>query len=334
MNVIRFSSLVLLQLIKILSYQWILDVIDIVKRFLQALKNVRALQKLPHPVREQADPDCEIINNPAFHRPDPCIYSQQFLLKLGLPVTWDNPDIVIMKAGVPVPEHELLPDTEYEIDATVWNNSYEAPIVGLKVVFSYLSFGIATEAHPIGTTFVNLGVKGGVNHPAQAKVLWKTPPVPGHYCIQVALEWIDDANPENNLGQNNVDVASPLSPAAFQFRLKNNTGKANQFTFEVDTYSIPELEQCKPTIPPEDRAPRAERLRRIRAKHNRANFPVPAGWNVEIVPAQVSLLANEESDIAVKITPPVSFAGRKPFNVNAIYRDKYAGGVSLVVSTP
>jgi hypothetical protein len=51
-----------------------------------------------------------------------------------------------------------------------------------------------------------MGVKGGTNHPALARMVWKTPPVPGHYCIQVVLKWIDDVNPENNLGQNNVDM--------------------------------------------------------------------------------------------------------------------------------
>ena len=331
MNVIKFTLQVLVYLLKTVTYQWIFDAIAIVKRFLKALKNFSDFQKLPHPEREEAN-DCTIIDNPAIHRPDPCIYSQLYLLKLGLAVTWDNPDIVIMKSGVPVPEHELLPDTEYEIDATIWNNSYEAPVVGLKVMFSYLSFGVATAEHSIGTTFVNLGVKGGVNHPALAKMLWKTPPQPGHYCLQVALEWFDDLNRENNLGQNNLDVVTPQSPAEFQFRLKNNTGKPDRFTFEVDTYSLPELEECPETIPAEDKGTRAERLRRIRARHNRANFPVPAGWTVEITPAEVSLLADEETDITVKITPPDDFSGQKPFNVNAIYGENYAGGVSLIVS--
>ena len=332
MSVIRFTLQVLLQFLKILSYRWILDAIDIVKRSRQALKNFWDFRKLSHPAQEGFGKDCEVIHNPAFHRPDPCIYSQQYLLKLGLPVTWDNPDIVIRKGGIIVPEHDLQPDTEYEIDATIWNNSYEAPVVGLKVVFSFLSFGVATVTHAIGTTFVNLGVKGGVNHPALAKMLWNTPPVPGHYCLQVKLEWFDDLNPENNLGQNNLDVAAAHSPATFSFRLRNNTDRANLYRFQVDAYVIPSQETCKPTISPEDRAPRAERLRRIRARHDRANFPVPAGWSVVITPAEISLNPGDEVDIGVAITPPAGFTGTQPFNVNAMYGEKYAGGVSLMVT--
>jgi hypothetical protein len=78
-------------------------------------------------------------------------------------------------------------------------------------------------------------------------------------------------------------------------------------------------------------APRAERLRRIRARHDRAHFPVPPGWSVVITPAEVSVNPAAEVDIAVAITPPAGFTGRQPFNVNAMYGDKYAGGVSLVV---
>src|SRR5262245_47619655 len=150
MSVIRFILRVLLEFLKILSYRWILDLIDIVRRFCQALKNLLEFQKLPHP-RQEAQGKCDVISNPAFHRPDPCIYSQQYLLQLGLPVTWDNPDIVIRKGGIIVPEYDLQPDTEYEIDATIWNNSYEAPVVGLKVVFSFLSFGVGTIVNAIGT---------------------------------------------------------------------------------------------------------------------------------------------------------------------------------------
>ena len=333
MHIIKFLLRLLLEFLKIFSYRWLVDGIDIFKRGWQAIKNFWNFQKLPHPVREDAKPDCEVIDNPSFHRPDPCIYSQRYLLQLGLPVTWDNPDIVLRKDGVIVPEHNLLPNTTYEIDATIWNNSYEAPVVGLKVIFSFLSFGVGTTLNPIGTTFVSLGVKGGVNHPAHAKMPWTTPPTAGHFCLQVLLEWFDDLNTVNNLGQNNVDVAAAQSPATFSFRLRNDTAEAHRYRFEVDSYVIPSQDVCKPTIPPEDRVPRAERLRRIRARHNRANFPVPAGWSVVITPAAISLNPADEADIAVAITPPAGFTGEQPFNVNAVDdTNHYAGGVSLVVT--
>jgi hypothetical protein len=136
------------------------------------------------------------------------------------------------------------------------------------------------------------------------------------------------------MGQNNLDVVAPLSPAMFKFRLRNGTGKENRFTFEVDTYTIPQPPDCKREIASEDRGTRAERLRRIKARHNKNDYPVPPGWTVEIVPPQVSLPPGDEIDIAVQITPPGGFAGNKSFNVNAAYGEHYAGGVTLVVATP
>jgi len=332
MKTLRFTSTVLLHLLKTLAFQWIVYVVNIVKRLVKGIKAYCAYLRLPHSVQEQNDQDCFTFNQPAFHRPDPCIYSQAYLLKLGLPVTWDNPDIVLKRGGVIATETNLLPNTEYEIDATIWNNSYEAPVIGLKVIFSYLSFGIATTNNYIGTTFVNLGVKGGANCPALASMLWTTPPTPGHYCLLVTLVWVDDANPDNNVGQNNVDVVAAHSPALFSFRLRNNTKTVNTYSFQVDTYSIPDLKDCPAAISQQDRGTFAERLRRIKAVHNRENFPVPPGWIIEITPAQVSLVPDQEVDIAVSVTPPTSFVGKLPFNVNAIYGDTYAGGVSLFVS--
>lgn len=331
MKTLRFIAQVLLHLLKTVSFQWIVNIVNILKRFWKALRRLCSFVKQPHAVQDQSK-DCHTISEPAFHRPDPCIYSQYYLLKLGLPVTWDNPDIVLKRGGIVVSETTLLPSTQYEIDATIWNNSYEAPAIGLRVDFSYLSFGVATTSTPIGTTFVNLGVKGGANHPALATMLWTTPPTPGHYCLQVKLDWIDDANPDNNLGQNNVDVVAAHSPALFSFRLRNHTKTENSYSFQVDTYSIPELKDCTATIPPQDKGTFAERLRRIKTVHNRANFLIPPGWTVEITPPNVSLLPDQEVDIAVSITPPPGFVGKLPFNVNAVYGETYAGGVSLFVT--
>ena len=334
MKALRLVGQIARHVLKTLAYGWIFDFADIVKRLVEALHRFLAYMKLPHADRDEAHTKCDTIDNPAMHRPDPCIYSQEYLTKLGMAITWDNPDIAIRKGGVQVPEHALEPDTDYEIEATIWNNSYEAPAVGLKVAASFLSFGVATLSHPVGHTFVNLGVKGGVNHPALARMPWRTPAAPGHYCIQVNLDWIDDVNPGNNMGQNNVDLVQPQSPAVFHFTLRNNTGKADRFTFQVDTYTLPSLPACPTRIPPEDRSTPPERLRRIKAKHNRADFPVPPGWAVAITPPAISLAPGVEADIAVAITPPAGFVGTKQFNVNAAHSGIHAGGVSLVVSAP
>jgi hypothetical protein len=331
-EIVKFLPTLLLHLLKTLTYGWLVELYNLIKLFIAAVKKLCKFLKDPHPKREEVGEDCTIVDNPSFHRPDPCIYSQDYLLKLGLAVTWDNPDIVVRKGGVIVPEDSLLPDTDYEIEATVWNNSYEAPAVGLRSAFSFLTFGVATIETAIGDAFVNLGVKGGVNHPAHAKINWRTPAVPGHYCLKVALNWFDDANPANNIGQNNLNVVAPQSPAQFTFRLRNAMDKTTAFRFETDAYTIPNFPACKTVIGADERGTFSERLRRIRQRHGRGSFPVPPGWAVEISPDAPSLLPNEETDISVKITPPAGFAGRQNFNVNALSGAGYVGGVTLVVA--
>src|SRR5438270_10417493 len=47
-------------------------------------------------------------------KPDPCLYSQSYLMQQGIPVTWDNPDIqLIEEDGTPVDSSQLLPDHPY-----------------------------------------------------------------------------------------------------------------------------------------------------------------------------------------------------------------------------
>ena len=331
MRYARFLGKLALHFLKVLAYQWIFDLGDLLKRFLEGLRKLRAFLKMPHPEREEAGRDCTIIDNPSFHRPDPCIYSQSYLKDLGLAVTWDNPDIAVRRNGVLINEADILADTDHEIEATVWNNSYEAPAVGLSVAFSFLSFGVTKTETPIATTYVNLGVKGGADHPALVRMPWHAPPTPGHYCLKVALGWLDDSNPANNIGYNNIKVVAPHSPAEFTFRLQNDTDRERQYRFEVDSYSIPQLPECKAHIERSERGPFRERVARILKVHGSDLFPVPAGWTVDISPEAPALPPQAEIDVTVQITPPSGFTGRQPFNVNAIHDGGFAGGVTLIV---
>jgi len=122
MNLLKFLAKVLLYLLKVLAYQGAIEGAGIVKRLIAYFKKFCAWLKLPHADQESQTRDpCE-LNNPAFHRPDPCIYSQQYLLSHGLPVTWDNPDIVLRRNGIIVAENDPFPNSDYEIGAT--NASY------------------------------------------------------------------------------------------------------------------------------------------------------------------------------------------------------------------
>jgi hypothetical protein len=329
-RVLRLLGQIAAAILKGLAYGWAVDLVRLVKRFWRSLKGIWRYLRQGGATADDSD-RCKTISNPAFHRPDPCIYDQYYLTSLGLAVTWDNPDITLLRNGVPVVETELLPNTEYTIRSVIWNNSYEAPVVGMPVQVSFLSFGVATTSTPIAATTVNVGVKGGPGHPAVVDVPWLTPPTPGHYCLQVQFECFDDANPDNNLGQNNLQVVPATSPASFSFTLRNDTDGEKRYSFAFDTYTIPALAAC-PAGPVTGKISKSARLRELRERNDPAKFPIPAGWTVDLSPATVTLAAGAEQVVAVEVTPPDSFHGEQPVNITAIHQDGHAGGVSVLVT--
>lgn len=130
----------------------------------------------PHGVRREHC--CIDVPPDVYKRADPLIYAQYYLMKMGLSVTWDNPDIQPFDNGVPVPPSTILiPDHVYQVQVRVWNGSYDAPAAGVGVQLSYLSFGVATVTHPIATTEISLGVKGSPHCPAFASFDWRTPAI-------------------------------------------------------------------------------------------------------------------------------------------------------------
>lgn len=328
MKPLRFLLDLLLRLLKGATYEWVVALKDIVRLIIEWLRKLFRPTR-PHSETNATNTGCATIDHPSFHRPDPMIYSQKYLMSLGLAVTWDNPDISLFKNGVQVSEGDLLPNTEYEIRATIWNNSYDAPIVGLRVDFSFLSFGVTTLSNPIGSTVVDLGVKGGSQHPAIARIPWITPPT-GHYCIVVGFHWVDDANPSNNVGQNNLTVVAATSPAIFTFQIRNPETQPRAYRMEVDTYTLPKLTECGHRSPKGDNGIRWKELQDI---HDRASHPVPEGWTVEFTPLEVTLPPAQEAGVTVAITPPASFSGKQAFNVHAVMEHgAHAGGVTVYVT--
>jgi hypothetical protein len=305
-------------LFRALLFGWVLSLADlfrVVKALLRARKK-RAEEPQP-PIH------CFPVDHPAFVRPDPLMYSQRSLLAQGLAVTWDNPDIVLFRNGVPVSSSELETSTTYDVQVRVWNNSLEAPVVNMPVHLSYLDFGIGTEPIPVGSTKIDIGVKGSPNQPAFSFVPWTTPPTPGHFCLQVLLDPADDLDFSNNLGQENTDVAQATSPAVFSFTLRNNTKRPRQYRFELDGYEIPPQPDCG--------SPGAARDA-ILERHRRASHPVPAGFTVTITPNAPALAPGGQSVIQVSVDPPGGFTGRQPINVNCFHDGSFAGGVTLIVT--
>jgi hypothetical protein len=278
--------------------------------------------------RDRKQPDTPNVPPWAYRQPDPLIYSQQYLQAQGLAVTWNNPDIHLESPGapgVPVDSHDLQPDTDYLVIARVWNGSTTAPAPGLPVHVSFLEFGIGTTRHDVGQTAVDLAVKGAAGCPAFATVGWHTPATPGHYCLQVQLIWDDDANPANNMGQHNTDVKPLNSPhAAFDFPLRNGSETALLLRLQADAYDIPPPPECQP-----DNGPDA--VRRRRARHNRAAWPLPAGWQVAVTPAEARLDPGQSTQVTADITAPDGYVGRQAINVNAYAGQALVGGVTFYV---
>lgn len=261
---------------------------------------------------------------PALKKPDPFLYSQQYLIGLGLPVTWDNPDVFIYDGNNLVDPHDLHANTTYTVVARIWNNSPDVPVINMQVNFSFLSFGMGTQSNPIGTTATDLAAKGLPGCPAFAYMPWTTPATLGHYCLQILLQPPDDSNWVNNLGQRNTDVAQPQSPAVFSFAVGNHVAsRPRNVKFKVDCYAIPPLPVCSEIL--------SVGKSRVISK---TAPPVPAGWNVVLTPSTLQLLTGEEKPVQAQITPPPGFHGTMPFNVTGVDDYGPVGGVTLLVEVP
>jgi hypothetical protein len=297
--------------LRLLLYGWVVALCEFVKLLCRSKFD-------PCP---PVSPDCMVVDHPAFVRPDPLIYSQRYLLAQGLAVTYDNPDITLSKGGIPVPSNDLEPATTYEVTARVWNNSLEAPVVDMPVHLSFLDFGVGNQPIPVGSAKVDVGVKGSAGQPAFVTIPWTTPATPGHFCLLVQLDPVDDVEPLNNLGQENTDVRAAHSPAVFTFKLRNDLPLKRHYHFELDAYQIPSLPRC------DDATPAANKLR----LHRRSAHPVPAGFAVQIQPPTVTLDPGTSIEITVSVEPPSAFVGRQPINVNVFHEQGYAGGVTLTI---
>lgn len=310
-----------------LSYKWLLVIVDLIKRKCRAKEQKQKEKKdIPRRIRKASKSKCVPIRHPNYHKPDPMIYSQYYLMKQGLAVTWDNPDIQLYLNGLAVSSHSLQPDTEYEIVARCWNASYYAPVVGMPVKFTYLDFGAGAISKFIGQSFLSLGVIGGSDNPNYAKVLWKTPSA-GHYCIQAKLEWMDDKNPDNNLGQENTDVVMANSPAMFDFKVRNDDTNEHRFRVEADVYTIPPVMDCL-----EMKKLGEGKKKIIQDRNSRKNYPVPSDWSIHYDEASFELDPTVEKNVKVTVTPPDNFRGKQPINFNVFdERNLLTGGVTVII---
>ena len=333
-----FLLIVLLYLLRRWLYVWLILYL-VILALLGLIGLVRVVQGVlrkkckkafgdPKGKGSEGHPPSKTIHLPphTYKRPDPMIYCQSYLMSKGIAVTWDNPDIQLFDGINPVSSSDIGTNKQYRIRAQIWNGSVDAPAVNMLVRFYYLSFGVGTIKHYIGETFVDVPVKGAPGLPAVAEHLWTTPTTAGHYCLLAELLWPDDANPNNNLGQENLNVKKLNSPnATFEFMLRNDSAFRRRLILRADAYRLPGRTPC-----PDRPWMRGRTQHDPYAPHRLSAHPVPAGWQISFQPGEVIDLGPEgEQLITVKVTAPDGFAGRQAINVNAFDGDDLVGGVTL-----
>ena len=331
----------------LLTLGWIRELIELARDIVDINRRHSYLRRHRRGRDPRCKPECGTITPDVYRRPDPMIYSQRYLREQGLAVTWNNPDIQLYLQGTPVASSQLEADTEYEVRATVWNNSTEAPAVGLDVDFYYHDFGIGPNPILVGSDTVTLPVKGAPGHPVVARSIWRTPRSEGHYCLKVQLNWTDDANPKNNLGQENTTVGTTSSPAVFRFPVRNEAPVRRVLELIADAYTIPPLVDCRarPSKKDSDRqhpdlvtvpvfTPGTEQeadWTNARFRHSPEAHQLRSGWVIDFEPETFDLAAGEAQQATVSITPPSNFTGRQAVNVNAVHGTDLIGGVTLFV---
>lgn len=181
-------------------------------------------------------------------RPDPCIYSQTYLMEQGLPVTWNNPDIQLTELdGTPVSSSSLQPNHDYRVVGQISNASFDAAL-GVSVRCIFRNWGVGGNFVPVqmdagGNEIVNF-VHIGPYGQEESVFRWRTPAQVGHYCLKVICAHPDDLNTSNNTGQENTNVVEAVAggSATERMQVANPTQRDARMQFRIDTYEIPERE--------------------------------------------------------------------------------------------
>jgi len=276
--------------------------------------------------RKDGDP-CLYFPERISNRPDPCIYSQFLLMQLNQPVTWDNPDVAIFKAGVEQYTYSLAPDTTYDLAITVHNSSAEKAAFATKVAVRWIEFGAGGPVrHPIADLVADVGP-----FPATAVVttVWRTPATPGHYCIEVELAHPNDGNPANNLGWNNTQVLPAHSQAKTPIRIFNRhagaqiaevaatTGRGaprNVVEIAFDSYVFHDAYGKE-------------------ADGDVMFAPRPPAWPARVEPRTFHFAPGETyRDVELIVDAPDGPGPPEPFNVTARQGGAPLGGVTVLVT--
>ena len=223
-------------------------------------------------------------------RPDPFIYSQDWLTKRGLSVTWQNPDFTIFDmSGNEVASNKLKPKTKYRIEIVIHNSSPMAAL-DTNVSLTIHPFGIQTgiiwgsstnllDIPPIGSNITEF--------------FWDSPDQIGHICLRATIFHIDDANPMNNVGQHNTNIIEDGDKLFFKI---SNFSKSNQqILLKFDTYSLPKERMKAKNI---DELKSIEYLRKLQ-KNNTISGEINTFNQLKEFDKEILLESNVEEDIEI-----------------------------------
>jgi hypothetical protein len=256
----------------------------IIERLLELVKKLyRCIRKLLAKHKKEKDNVVDVcclkLPDNIRAQPDPYIYSQEWLMKRGFAVTWDNPDFRIIEdaTGNVADRLQLKPDTVYRIRVTIHNNSIMAAI-NTQLSISIGPFGISSGTIIGSAVINNITIAGFGSTTAEFK--WLTPNSVGHICLRATIYHIDDANPFNNTGQHNT-VIKEAAKDKIVFTIRNKFRTAENIYFKFDTYQLPAEVSLPKTM--EERNSK-KYLEQLQEKNNPEKFilnPVDLGFTID-----------------------------------------------------
>jgi hypothetical protein len=276
-------------------------------------------------------PDWGCIYVPArlTDRPDPCIYDQFMLMALGLPVTWANPDFAILLNGVAQNTYDLTASTTYDVVVTVHNSSRTRPAPGTRVDLVWMEFGAGgTIKHAAGTQFADVPIWPGV---AQTHFAWTTPPDPGHYCLAATLFHPDDADPSNNVGQNNTQVYAAHSQVKSPIRIFNTFVDEPPPSSALVARGAPVPRHGDDVEITVDSYVFVDAIGK-QADPDRMFAPRDAAWPARVEPAKFTFAQGERwRDVMLIVDAPDGPGPPETFNVSVRQGGAPTGGVTVTV---
>jgi hypothetical protein len=266
--------------------------------------------------------DCIWIPDEHNLRPDPYIYSQDWLKSRGMSYTWDNPDIEIIDTtnGSSVGRHDLIASRQYEIRATISNHSSTVWALDTIVLFKVRGFGVnGYMVSNLAPDTVDVPNGGQV----VARSNW-TPEKSGHFCIVVTIIHSNDANSLNNVGQHNTDVAKSGEAYDLALFVRNDRNFAMTINMVANAYRLPETPMRAKSF--EERNS-LRYLRTLQEVNSPKKFPVPEAAGFSCEPSEFNLDPGENRDVRVQLRP--DFVGQ--INVDALSTTGVLlGGITIV----